>query len=941
MDDSKEEYSQEYLDKQAATKQWIESIIDEQIGDDLSESLRDGIILCKLISALCPTLEITVITSTPHKYRIMENISAFLEACTRLGFTYTELFIPPDLFEKKNMNKVLDTIKKIADYAATYDFPKWKGTTTQFSRTERRSIIAGGDTTKALPPKGTLPPKKPVLPTSTSNVRSLPLLPASTNGKPSAKPARSTNAISGKEVPKLPVRAALTLSRDMPPKETSENSTGDLPDTPKPSKPPPVWDSLPSPDQVPPQEPEKGKPVLPIQEITPREEVVYLHDEVSLPPPTRAPPPIVQPPSFQPSAQAPSAQPPAAQPPSAQPALEPPVPAKAHPKPLPPIPSEPTRITQKSISSGNLNTLASASGHPGSPSQAHAIPLSTSPPNIAKMSSFQRVQQSLFLEEDLQKSGIKRGQLSSSGTIPSSPSSSASSSSSRASHAPSSPSPHASSSTQTADEPAHKVRPLTQPLRPTEAKDPEHRSERSERRSGNYSDHSDLRKSDQRSERKSDHFGNKSERSDRSERKLDRSDPDRKSDRSERSDPEHQALPEKLKAFADSFGESKATQDLENQLKQTTDIHEREKLQRKISLLVSETRLAEYFNLLPRHKDLNSSSSLTAPPPSLANSSSSLRDSGPMSKSLSSSTSSALRDSLNNSSSLSKSNASLSSSTSSHRETLNHSGTLPKSHKHGSTQTSKHSKRSSLTSSSDLSSSAPSSRGSSPPSRSTSPPSRSTSPPPSSDKKHHKKRDRHSLPTTLQTQSSHPSRASPPHSSQPPSHTSPPSASLSSDVSSDTSAPRGKSSKRNSKRHTLAFPPPLPPLLSSLGKHDASTSVSDSDYSSSSSTAFSTLSSTPSSTSSSSSRRSHASTATSPPSSLSPLNSSAVLSDSHKAHPSMTSSGTQTSRGAHASASAPAPPGSRSLPVRGIKSPKKSAKADHRGYVFGRSALES
>jgi hypothetical protein len=40
----------QYLDKQVAAKQWIEELIDEQIGDDLADSLRDGIVLCRLIS---------------------------------------------------------------------------------------------------------------------------------------------------------------------------------------------------------------------------------------------------------------------------------------------------------------------------------------------------------------------------------------------------------------------------------------------------------------------------------------------------------------------------------------------------------------------------------------------------------------------------------------------------------------------------------------------------------------------------------------------------------------------------------------------------------------------------------------------------------------------------------------------------------------------------
>ena len=40
----------QYLEKQTAARQWIEDLLEEQTGDDLSESLRDGIVLCRLIS---------------------------------------------------------------------------------------------------------------------------------------------------------------------------------------------------------------------------------------------------------------------------------------------------------------------------------------------------------------------------------------------------------------------------------------------------------------------------------------------------------------------------------------------------------------------------------------------------------------------------------------------------------------------------------------------------------------------------------------------------------------------------------------------------------------------------------------------------------------------------------------------------------------------------
>jgi hypothetical protein len=240
----------------------------------------------------------------------------------------------------------------------------------QFSRTERRSII-GGDASKSLPPKGSIPPRKTVMPTGLKHVRSLPLVNPPPNAKPSLRPPTndgspslrpSDQAISGsKEIHKPTQRAPLTSSRDVPRKEIVDNIEGDKPGTPKPiTRPPPSWDELiSSSDKVSTHENEKAKQKSVIQETSPRGEVV----EVSLLPPRIS---------------------------------------------ATNSPSEPVKIShQKSSSSGGLALPApTSSSH--SRSKSHTNPVSTSPPNISKMSTFQRVQQSLFLEEDLNNSGVRK-----------------------------------------------------------------------------------------------------------------------------------------------------------------------------------------------------------------------------------------------------------------------------------------------------------------------------------------------------------------------------------------------------------------------------------------------------------------------------------------------------------------------------------------------------
>lgn len=179
-------------------------------------------------------------------------------------------------------------------------------------------------------------------------------------------PTESAAISSSREIPKPSQRAQLTSSRDFPRMEVAASGDGG-PSTPKPTvRQPPSWETLiSSSDKV------SSPYTLTIQETTPREEVIY-HEVV----------------------------------------ISPPKPAEV------PSHSDAVKISHhKSASSSGLALpTTSSSGHSRSKSNtvststpySKSSPVSTSPPNISKMSSFQRVQQNLFLEEDLLNSGIPR-----------------------------------------------------------------------------------------------------------------------------------------------------------------------------------------------------------------------------------------------------------------------------------------------------------------------------------------------------------------------------------------------------------------------------------------------------------------------------------------------------------------------------------------------------
>eukprot|EP01113_Clastostelium_recurvatum_P006435 TRINITY_DN128_c0_g2_i1.p1 TRINITY_DN128_c0_g2~~TRINITY_DN128_c0_g2_i1.p1 ORF type:complete len:676 (+),score=180.88 TRINITY_DN128_c0_g2_i1:120-2147(+) len=128
----------EYLEHQQQAKEWMEELLNEKIDDnDLSEGLKDGVLLCKLISVLNPGHEIKVITSTPHAFRVIDNIQSFIEGCRAFGLREIEIFSPGDLYEKKNMPKVMHTLRKLSELAGYHGFLKWRpAKRTNFSNTE-------------------------------------------------------------------------------------------------------------------------------------------------------------------------------------------------------------------------------------------------------------------------------------------------------------------------------------------------------------------------------------------------------------------------------------------------------------------------------------------------------------------------------------------------------------------------------------------------------------------------------------------------------------------------------------------------------------------------------------------------------------------------------------------------------------------------------------
>jgi hypothetical protein len=68
--------------------------------DDMWESLKDGIYLCKFINALSPGA-VRKVNRPGMPFKEMENITMFLEACIKFGLRQNNTFRTPDLYEKR------------------------------------------------------------------------------------------------------------------------------------------------------------------------------------------------------------------------------------------------------------------------------------------------------------------------------------------------------------------------------------------------------------------------------------------------------------------------------------------------------------------------------------------------------------------------------------------------------------------------------------------------------------------------------------------------------------------------------------------------------------------------------------------------------------------------------------------------------------------------
>lgn len=89
---------------------WIEAVLEDCIPPKpFEELLKDGVLLCRVMNTIKPG-SISKIQKPFTKDAHMANLNAFIDACRSFGIADEHLFAPEDLWEAKNIPKVVCTM---------------------------------------------------------------------------------------------------------------------------------------------------------------------------------------------------------------------------------------------------------------------------------------------------------------------------------------------------------------------------------------------------------------------------------------------------------------------------------------------------------------------------------------------------------------------------------------------------------------------------------------------------------------------------------------------------------------------------------------------------------------------------------------------------------------------------------------------------------------
>jgi len=111
-------------DKEA--QEWIEAVLGSKFpaGSLYEDVLKDGVVLCKLINKIKPN-SVPKVNESGGQFKFMENINNFQKALKDYGVPDIDVFQTVDLFEKKDISQVTNTLFALG--RAVWKDASWNG----------------------------------------------------------------------------------------------------------------------------------------------------------------------------------------------------------------------------------------------------------------------------------------------------------------------------------------------------------------------------------------------------------------------------------------------------------------------------------------------------------------------------------------------------------------------------------------------------------------------------------------------------------------------------------------------------------------------------------------------------------------------------------------------------------------------------------------------
>jgi len=110
------------LQDQERAKAWIEAVLGTSMKNGFSDSICNGVVLCNLMNKVRPNSIPNIHQAKSQAFLALENINFFLSACLEMGVSFTDIFSPTDLYEKRNIPKVVKCILSVGSIATKLGF---------------------------------------------------------------------------------------------------------------------------------------------------------------------------------------------------------------------------------------------------------------------------------------------------------------------------------------------------------------------------------------------------------------------------------------------------------------------------------------------------------------------------------------------------------------------------------------------------------------------------------------------------------------------------------------------------------------------------------------------------------------------------------------------------------------------------------------------------